>query len=316
MTKKEAHSLTSNGLDFLESAITHLTDEKNGKLKYAVLHLFSGTLLILKERIKQEHWSLLFQKVDNASLAKYQSGDFEGINYERVIYILKEIVQIELNKEDLATLNEVRKIRNKIEHFEYSITAKQLRPLAGRVLSFIIRFYELHLKDTLLEGDELETFNDIKSTARDFREYVDERIKVAHAHAEQYGFDVFHCVDCLELSLVKEDDDFKCYVCGLAGADVESVVEAHLENKLDIFAYETLKDGGELPQYDCPECQENSLVPEDKSLEFFICINCSNKVDSNNLHSCSRCGTVYYDKDDEVSSICSSCWEDISSKDD
>jgi hypothetical protein len=292
-----------------------LTDKKNGKIKYAVLHLFSGTLLILKERIRQEHWSLLFQKVDSASLEKFESGDFEGINFERVLHVLKEIAQLKLESEDIKGLNDVRKIRNKVEHFEYSISIDQFRPLAGKVLNFTIRFFEVHLQDTELSTAENDIFQDLKSTAKDFREYVDERLKVVEKYATENKYDVFHCTECRELSLVKEPDDFKCLVCGLEGVDTEDVVEAHLENKLDIFTYDVIKDGAELPQHDCPECGENTLVPEDKTYKWFICINCSERIDTKYMHGCSSCGVSFYDKDEETT-ICQNCWDYKFSNDD
>src|SRR5436189_30259 len=60
--------LLENGIDFIRSGIeNHFgQDESDSSArKYAVLHLFSGVLLILKERLRREHPSLIFEKVED-----------------------------------------------------------------------------------------------------------------------------------------------------------------------------------------------------------------------------------------------------------
>lgn len=305
------HSLTTNGLDFLDSAVKHLTSKDENQLKYAVLHLFSGTLLILKEKIKQEHWSLLFQKVENASFEKYKAGDFEGINVERVLHILKEISQVKIHSDDLKALNDIRKIRNKIEHFEYTISAEQLRPIAGRLLNFIIRFYEVELKDNILDEQENEIFEELKSVSVDFKEYVNERVRIAGEYASENGYPIYHCITCFENALIQEEDDFKCFVCDLVGADAEEVAQMHIEIKLGVSAY----DGEDMPIHECPSCSETTLVPRDENYNGYICVNCTEEVEAKHLHGCSRCGTVFYDPDEEAGTACSDCWSNLMSDD-
>jgi hypothetical protein len=59
-----------NGLDFIHSALEHLQQaEGSRELKYATLHLWSGIEILLKVRLQQEHWSLIFAEPKNASKA-------------------------------------------------------------------------------------------------------------------------------------------------------------------------------------------------------------------------------------------------------
>ena len=61
------YTLLENGLDFISSALKHLKNQPTKReLKYAVLHLSAGIELILKERLKREHWSLVFDKPADA----------------------------------------------------------------------------------------------------------------------------------------------------------------------------------------------------------------------------------------------------------
>ena len=82
MEQKSTHNdvefeLFENGLNFVVSALKHLDEPiKATDLKYAILHLSSGIELILKERLRRAHWTLLFSKVDKASLQDYKMAGF------------------------------------------------------------------------------------------------------------------------------------------------------------------------------------------------------------------------------------------------
>jgi hypothetical protein len=61
-------NLLENGLDFIREGVEALygeatTERAPNSHKYALLHIFSGTLLVLKERLRRAHLSLIFQKV-------------------------------------------------------------------------------------------------------------------------------------------------------------------------------------------------------------------------------------------------------------
>jgi len=62
-----------NGLDFILRALEYLADDPPKRdQKYAVLRLHSGVELILKEHLRREHWSLVFEKPEEASKKKIQ----------------------------------------------------------------------------------------------------------------------------------------------------------------------------------------------------------------------------------------------------
>ena len=63
--------LLENGLDFIASGLRYIArGETKSDLKYGVLHLASGIELVLKERLRQEDWRLVFVKPDKAEAAK------------------------------------------------------------------------------------------------------------------------------------------------------------------------------------------------------------------------------------------------------
>lgn len=304
------HSLLSNGLDFVHSSVEFINDNDSSKIKYAILHLFAGTLLVLKEKIHGEHWSFLFQKIEQANLSKFNAGDFESINYDRIKHVLQEVCQIKLNKDDVTALDELRKLRNKIEHFKFEIDLPTIKPTVAKVLSFLINFIEENLNLSDLSVDEEELFSEIKVKAQEFKEYVNVRLSYVVIYAKKNKKDLFHCPDCFEEALVKENDNFKCFVCNASDATALDVATAHLDFKLGLDSFGSAQDGADLPQYDCHECsEEQTLVPRDDEFKEYICVACGESGPFENMHKCSRCGQVYHSN--EEGSCCSGCWSDL-----
>jgi hypothetical protein len=119
-------NLLDNGLDFIIEGIkpTHRIWEKDNpenNWKYSILNTFSGIQLILKDRLKKEHWSLIFEDVTNANEEKLIEGDFNSVNYNGLIKRLKGISNIKIND---TPFNNLRKLRNKFEHFEIKVEIK------------------------------------------------------------------------------------------------------------------------------------------------------------------------------------------------
>jgi hypothetical protein len=209
-----------------------------------------------------------------------------------------------------VALEDLRKTRNKVEHFRFEVSIQSIKPVAAKVLSFLIAFIEENLDVASLDEKEEELFTEIKSEARSFKDFVKTRVDHIVARAKLKNQDLFHCPECFEKSMLREDSDFKCYVCDQEGADVENAVATHLEHALNINYYESGSDGVELPMHTCPECDcDNVLVPENNTYKTFVCVNCSFKYPRESLHSCSRCGTVFHSI--EPGPYCANCWEDV-----
>ena len=69
--KKIVLNLLENGLDYIYEAVepifvAHKLSQHSWK--YSVLHLYSGIELLLKERLRQEHWSLIFENVEKCKI--------------------------------------------------------------------------------------------------------------------------------------------------------------------------------------------------------------------------------------------------------
>ena len=121
--------MLENGLDFVRSSLDHLTaaqaarDNQNQKryLKYALIHLCSGIGLVLKERLKQEGWQLLFQDLNKAAEKTYESGDFKSVDFLTLQERLENESLVQFTSAQKAELKSFRSRRNRVEHFNVGI---------------------------------------------------------------------------------------------------------------------------------------------------------------------------------------------------
>lgn len=78
-----------------------------------------------------------------------------------------------------------------------------------------------------------------------------------------------------------------------------------VERELGISGYERIKDGGEFPVYDCPECGHNQLV-YDAEADKYHCFHCSQDYEGNSLIHCACCDMITYKNEVE---LCPNCLE-------
>ena len=91
----------------------------------------------------------------------------------------------------------------------------------------------------------------------------------------------------------------------------ENYAAAYVENELEIDEYSCVKDGGEFPVYDCPECGHDQLVYDAEGNKYH-CFHCSTDFDGEDLIHCSGCHTITYTNEMD---LCPNCIEHKNSKD-
>lgn len=79
----------------------------------------------------------------------------------------------------------------------------------------------------------------------------------------------------------------------------------YVEQELGIDEYSCVKEGGEFPVYDCPECGYDQLA-YDAEVDKYHCFHCSNDFEGDDLIQCSCCNAITYKNEVE---LCSSCIE-------
>ncbi|MGV9571086.1 hypothetical protein ACWDRX_16615, partial [Streptomyces nigra] len=84
-------------MDYLLSVTQHLADKPTARdLKYAVLHLHSAVEVLLKARLTQEHWALVFEKPENATRGDFEKAEFKSCGVVDVLRRLEHIAGLDL----------------------------------------------------------------------------------------------------------------------------------------------------------------------------------------------------------------------------
>ena len=85
----------------------------------------------------------------------------------------------------------------------------------------------------------------------------------------------------------------------------------YIENELGINEYRCVKDGGEFPLYECPECGAEQLA-YDVEAGRFHCFSSDQNFTTDKLSFCPNCGQLMYNNGE---SVCDDCFEHALNKD-
>ncbi|WGI23648.1 hypothetical protein QEN58_09790 [Halomonas alkaliantarctica] len=138
-------NLLGNAIDSIESAIELLAwrDEKDDakRLKQAVLCIAHGVELLLKERLRLVHPSLVWENVD-----KYPGLSARTVTVDGALGRLQKIGGLDFQKEDRHLITSLRDTRNAIEHYSWSTTKSEAEKIVGNALGFAVHFARAELK--------------------------------------------------------------------------------------------------------------------------------------------------------------------------
>lgn len=138
--------LLTNGIDFIQSGVEYfLRDDPDPRShKYAVLHLFSGLLLLLKERLRREHPSLIFKEVRELGKPAAKTVDFD-----EAIARLESCAAVKFGDQQKKVLRSAQNMRNVVEHYEFEINLRQAQSIIGDLSEFIYCFMQDELDERL-----------------------------------------------------------------------------------------------------------------------------------------------------------------------
>jgi hypothetical protein len=200
--------VAQNAFDFLLDAAERAAAGGMRDYKYAILHLSAAVELLLKARLEQEHWSLLFADTDKATPAALQSGNFRSVDFDVARRRLENICGVLVD--DSATKN-LRNIRNQIEHFRVDIEAPQVKSLLATGISFFLDFCRRELPDVLAQIDSGE-MDRLIAFLREFEDFVRERLLAIQPELAA-ATSVWTCPRCRQEALILGDADPHCAFC-------------------------------------------------------------------------------------------------------
>ena len=203
--------LLENAFDYLLSAAEYASLKSPRSWKYAILHLVAGIELLLKARLQHEHWSLLFQRVDQATEAILQSGTFISVDFDTACTRLQNIAGVIIAQLELEHLRELRGIRNRIQHFAIDIEIAQVISLVVRGLNFSLEFSRTNLPSQIVTMER--QLSQIYRRIRKFEEFVSSRLEEIRPQLEAAN-DLIECRVCWQETLMIGDGDPHRPFCG------------------------------------------------------------------------------------------------------
>lgn len=182
--------LLENGLDFVRSGIEIFYSRKTPRPcahKYAILHVFSGMLLLLKERLARIKPSLVF--VDET---KAGTPGAKTTNYHKTFDRLKAHGVV-TNQAKRYVLDRVQILRNEIEHYKVELSLTESREVIGEMVSFIHGFcideLNIFIEDKLPQR-VLDQFYELKGVGDNMSELI-AKDAAAEAEADEKYFRQF-----------------------------------------------------------------------------------------------------------------------------
>jgi hypothetical protein len=282
--------LLENGLDFIASGLDYITrGETRSDLKYGVLHLWSGIELVIKARLQQEDWKLLFHDPEKADEGRYKAGDFRSIGLDDCLDRLEEECGIAIPEEGIERLAAIRVRRNRIEHFAIVDTKLAIESVSAQALGVILDFIGEAFEDSSLSDQENELLLRIRERLREFNRFTTERLAEIFADSNPRKDELanlLECPCCFHQTLIPELT-VECLFCGYRAAadDAANFFLAQHEKASAIYL--------------CPECVNKTLIDIGAAGNMapatqFFCFACGYTWDEGILEECPLCEEVEY----------------------
>ena len=282
-------NLAENAHDFMESAIQYTKSDKPLNWKYAIIHLAIALELLMKSILEKEHWSFIFDDIDNASKRHLNSGDFKSVDFENALKRLKELAGITLEERDRKYLRKIRQIRNKLTHFSISINIDELKSIVARGINIFIKLYQEYS-----DSDAEEYIFSLNNDLKEFDRYVSLRLAELRpilGSSDRPPWQFTSCPSCWQNSLIINDSMVACLFCG------------------NQFTFQELAEYSEDICGRCPDCEIGylGLILYNNEDGEYICTRCGFTSEYCYNKECGRCGEIYWDE--EGSPMCPNCWQ-------
>lgn len=286
-----------NGVDYLLSVTEHLAHKPSPRnLKYAVLHLQAATEVLLKARLQLEHWTLVFERPENATLDKFDKGDFQSCGTPDALKRLKDIVGIEVGVTGSIDndLRQLVKWRNALQHYGLTAPAPAVEKLSVNVLDFLLSFVRDQLRPELSRQERQKLDREMESVSEglaSINRLLTARLNRLADELKGLADEIVCCPVCMQKTLIV-DGDPDCRFCQVVWRDGGDVAAAYVENVQGLDIFENMKDGGDALVTNCPECQHESLVADVEMasgiVADYLCFQCG--TPQGPLGACDACG--------------------------
>lgn len=134
-------------------------------IKHIILNLANCLELLVKYRLEQEHWALVFSDLNKAKYSDYLIGDFVSVDVKSGILRLKNVCEIEYAF--VASMH-IYQYRNRLMHYTLNGTFEQIVKDIANAMKEIAEFVDKEIiKDLPQEVQKV-----LIDTIADYRKYA------------------------------------------------------------------------------------------------------------------------------------------------
>jgi Pentapeptide repeats (8 copies) len=144
LSRAKLRALIENAESFLNESLAKaiLAKEDPREWKFAILALVQALELTLKEMLRREHWTLVFQSVDKPTMT---------VSFEGALSRLTNIVKVPFAADDIATARTAIALRNQVTHSDVHFEEQQVKVVFTRLLGFAQHCFAIYFGKPLQE---------------------------------------------------------------------------------------------------------------------------------------------------------------------
>lgn len=275
--------------NLLENSLIHLLDSVNRldekrpdiiSIKYAVVHLWRGTKLLLEKRLFDEHWYLIYKNYPNYPKSDFNHGAYAPLNFDDLKDRLYTFCGINIDEYNYV-LNKIRKDYNKIELSQFMGSKVQIISNLVEVWPFIVDFISKHIDfshDTYTKNLFNQTCEKMDSHFKFIQHKKNEINKVLlNKLKESYYAKPLKCPKCLQDAiplLSNNNTKLRCVFC-------DQVI--HWKQ----LAVECGSYLNYLGPFDCLNCSSQGVLQTEDQ---WICLSCCHEWEFEHINICNLCG--------------------------
>lgn len=134
-------------------------------LKHIILNLANCLELLIKYRLEQEHWTLIFSDLNKAKYSNYLDGDFVSVDIKSGISRLKNICEVRC---PFVASTRIYQYRNRLMHYTLNGTFEQLIKDVVESMNEVAEFVE----NDIMQDLPNEAQKDFQNSITDYRKYA------------------------------------------------------------------------------------------------------------------------------------------------
>ncbi|RGD74563.1 hypothetical protein [Anaerofustis stercorihominis] len=141
------------------------------EIKHIILNLANLLELLIKWRLEQEHWALIFSDINKATYSNYIDGDFISVDIKSGIIRLESICGINCS---FSACKKIYQYRNRLMHYTLNSIFEQIIKDLSDAMCEITKFMEGEIIGYLPE----EAINDFMKSIYENKKYVNKLKKL------------------------------------------------------------------------------------------------------------------------------------------